>query len=219
MLESEPQREWPEPVEWHEVYPNTPDGVRRAMRRILSYFPSPGVHSMSFGIHLCIEEAIMNATRHGNVLLRDGVRMKDHEGIDVPDPSRHFRVIFSINAHRIRIEIENECVVPFDPAEVPNCTEDENLEKPSGRGIELQRHFSSRARWNGGEYNNRVSLEWHRPWQGRREHIPPEEPFLEDGPWLLDGVSDLTGASGNVRVSLSSSLGILPDEGNGQGSQ
>ena len=45
----------------------------------------------------------------------------------------------------------------FDPADVPDCTLDENLDKPSGRGLKLMRNFMTMVEYN--EHGNRVVME------------------------------------------------------------
>ncbi len=59
----------------------------------------------------------------------------------------------------MRIIIEDEGN-GFRPEDVPDPTEDENLEKPCGRGIMLMRAFLSVVEYN--ERGNRVVLEKNR---------------------------------------------------------
>lgn len=77
-----------------------------------------------FGVRLALEEALVNAIKHGNRL----------------DPAKNVRVQWSVDAVRVVIEIEDEGE-GFDPGEVPDPTADENLERPCGRGIHLMRAF------------------------------------------------------------------------------
>lgn len=92
-----------------------------------------------FGVRLALEEALVNAIKHGN-------RM---------DPSRQVRIHWAINSHSVRIEIEDEGH-GFRPEEIPDPTAAENLEKPSGRGIMLMRAFMTEVDYN--ERGNRVTL-------------------------------------------------------------
>jgi serine/threonine-protein kinase RsbW len=93
-----------------------------------------------FGVRLALEEALVNAIKHGNGM----------------DPDKRVRVKCRIDAHKIRVEIEDEGA-GFVPDLVPDPTEDENLEKPCGRGIMLMRAFLSKVEYN--ELGNRVVLE------------------------------------------------------------
>lgn len=96
-----------------------------------------------FGVRLALEEALVNAIKHGN-------RM---------DPAKSVRISCQINKDKVRIEIEDEGP-GFNPEEVPDPTADENLERPCGRGIMLMRSFMSLIEYN--DVGNRVVLEKHR---------------------------------------------------------
>jgi serine/threonine-protein kinase RsbW len=102
-------------------------------------FPARGV----FGVRLALEEALVNAIKHGNGL----------------DPNKQVHVVCQISAEKVRIVIEDEGD-GFRPQDVPDPTEDENLEKPCGRGIMLMKAFLSVVEYN--ERGNRVVLEKHR---------------------------------------------------------
>jgi serine/threonine-protein kinase RsbW len=84
-----------------------------------------------FGIRLALEEALVNAIKHGNRL----------------DPQKQVRISCWIDRHRIEIRIEDEGR-GFRPADIPDPTADENLEKPSGRGIMLMRAFMDSIEYN-----------------------------------------------------------------------
>ncbi|MEI6239492.1 MAG: ATP-binding protein [Planctomycetia bacterium] len=84
-----------------------------------------------FGIHLAVEEAIVNAIVHGNKL----------------DPAKTVRVSCEVTPQLARIEI-TDAGSGFDPAAVPDCTRDERLEVPSGRGVMLMRSFMTAIAYN-----------------------------------------------------------------------
>jgi serine/threonine-protein kinase RsbW len=92
-----------------------------------------------FGVRLALEEALVNAIKHGN-------RM---------DPAKQVRIGCAINSETVRIEIEDEGH-GFRPSDIPDPTAEENLEKPSGRGIMLMRAFMTDVSFN--ERGNRVTL-------------------------------------------------------------
>jgi serine/threonine-protein kinase RsbW len=96
-----------------------------------------------FGCRLALEEALVNAIKHGNQ----------------NDPRKSVRVVCRIAPDRFVVEIEDEGP-GFDPEDVPDPTSEENLEKPSGRGIMLMRAFMTRVDYQG--RGNRVFLEKHR---------------------------------------------------------
>jgi len=93
-----------------------------------------------FSIHLAAEEAIVNAIVHGNKL----------------DPAKHVVVECVVSPDFMSIEITDEGA-GFDPAKVPDCTQDDRLEVPSGRGVMLMRTFMTRIEYNA--KGNRVLME------------------------------------------------------------
>lgn len=93
-----------------------------------------------FGVRLALEEAIVNAIKHGNGM----------------DPEKNVRIECSISKDQVKIEIEDEGE-GFVPSEVPDPTDFENLEKPCGRGLMLMRSFMTRIDFNAS--GNRVTLE------------------------------------------------------------
>ncbi|MGD0898416.1 MAG: ATP-binding protein [Thermoguttaceae bacterium] len=93
-----------------------------------------------FSIHLAMEEALVNALRHGNRL--------DHR--------KRIHVACRLGPDRIRIEIADEGA-GFDPGTLPDPTCPEKLHATSGRGIMLMKAFMSRVEYN--QVGNRVVLE------------------------------------------------------------
>ncbi len=81
-----------------------------------------------FGIKMALEEALVNAIKHGNQL----------------DPEKKVKVCFSISAHYFEISIMDEGP-GFDPEDVPDPTAPENLERPCGRGLLLMRSFMNQV--------------------------------------------------------------------------
>lgn len=77
-----------------------------------------------FSIELALEEALVNAIKHGNQL----------------QPEKNVRVVYSVTPERFDIRIEDEGD-GFDPGDVPDPTLPENLAKPCGRGLHLIRCF------------------------------------------------------------------------------
>jgi serine/threonine-protein kinase RsbW len=92
------------------------------------------------GVHLAMEEALVNAIKHGNRL----------------DESKSVRVVCRFRPDAVRIEIADEGP-GFKPEEVPDCTADDRLEVPSGRGIMLMRAFMSLVEYN--DLGNQVVME------------------------------------------------------------
>ncbi len=93
-----------------------------------------------FAVHLAMEEALVNAITHGNRL----------------DPQKQVRVRCRLSPRLIRLEISDEGP-GFNPATLPDPTDPDRLESPSGRGVLLMKAFMSRVEW--GESGNHVVLE------------------------------------------------------------
>lgn len=89
-----------------------------------------------YAVRLSLEEAIANAIRHGNQL----------------DPKKQVKALCRIAPKRIRIEILDEGP-GFDPEDVPDPTDPDNLERPGGRGLLLMRCYMTLV-----EYNPRGNL-------------------------------------------------------------
>jgi serine/threonine-protein kinase RsbW len=124
--------------------PSSTTEGQKVQERIISRleqigFPPRGI----FGVRLALEEALVNAIKHGNGL----------------DPNKEVFVTCQISNDKVRVVIEDQGP-GFRVQDVPDPTEDENLEKPGGRGIMLMRAFLSVVEYN--ERGNRVVLEKHR---------------------------------------------------------
>ena len=92
-----------------------------------------------FGVHLAVEEALVNAIKHGNQ----------------EDPAKQVMVHTHVSATAVKIEVTDEGG-GFDPEAVPDPTDDENLEAPSGRGLMLMKSFMSSVEFN--DAGNHVAM-------------------------------------------------------------
>ncbi len=85
-----------------------------------------------FAIKLALEEALVNAIKHGNQL----------------DPEKQVFVTYKITSERFEIRITDEGI-GFNPEDVPDPTAIENLERPCGRGLLLMRGFMTEVEYHG----------------------------------------------------------------------
>ncbi len=92
-----------------------------------------------FGIRLALEEALVNAIRHG------------HRN----DTGKIVRVRYQLNAEQFLVEIEDEGP-GFDPEGVADPLAPQNLERPGGRGVFLMRHYMTWVSFN--ERGNCVTM-------------------------------------------------------------
>ena len=92
-----------------------------------------------FGINLALEEALANAVKHGNK----------------KDSGKNVHVSYSVSGAEVHISVRDEGT-GFDPAQVPDPTDDENIEKPCGRGIMLMRAYMDEVAYS--ETGNEVHM-------------------------------------------------------------
>jgi serine/threonine-protein kinase RsbW len=88
-------------------------------------------HDM-FSIKLALEEALVNAIKHGNQM----------------DRNKKVHVVYHVRPDRFDIKITDEGH-GFDPDDVPDPTAVENLERPCGRGLMLMRHYMTEVAFSG----------------------------------------------------------------------
>ena len=84
-----------------------------------------------FSIHLALEEALMNAIKHGNQR----------------DVSKKVQVTGIVSKSQFEITVRDEGK-GFVRAEVPDPTDDGNVEKTSGRGLMLMEFYMSEVKYN-----------------------------------------------------------------------
>jgi serine/threonine-protein kinase RsbW len=84
-----------------------------------------------FCIKLALEEALVNAIKHGNQF----------------DRSKKVYVSYRLLDDRFEVAVSDDGP-GFDPSDVPDPTAVENLERPCGRGLMLMRHYMSEVAYN-----------------------------------------------------------------------
>ena len=103
------------------------ESIERLQSDVASALSAAGYgEAAAFAIRLALEEALVNAFRHGN------------KG----DASKQVLVECAIDPASVLIEVQDEGE-GFDPGSVPDPTAEENIEIPSGRGIMLMRAYMS----------------------------------------------------------------------------
>ncbi len=115
------------------VIPSDPAEARRVQDEIERLLR---LHDASekdiFGIRLALEEALVNAIKHGNQM----------------DRSKKVTILSVVQPERIDIHITDEGN-GFDPGDVPDPTAIENIERPCGRGLMLMRHYMNEVTFAG----------------------------------------------------------------------
>jgi serine/threonine-protein kinase RsbW len=127
-----PQRELGPSASEKIVIPSDPAEARRVQERIETQIQATRCHDHDlFSIKLALEEALVNAIKHGNGYDKDKTVQIDYE----------------VQPDRFTIRITDQGT-GFDPADVPDPTAVENLERPCGRGLMLMRHYMSEIAFN-----------------------------------------------------------------------
>ena len=93
-----------------------------------------------FGVHLAVEEALVNAIKHGNGECAE----------------KSVAIEYRTSDDCVQIEIADEGR-GFDPHAVPDPTSAEHIDQPNGRGILIMRTYMSRVEYNA--VGNAVLLE------------------------------------------------------------
>jgi len=114
------------------VIPSDPAEARRVQSLIESQLHSLRYEDREiFGIKLALEEALVNAMKHGNQM----------------DASKRVFIHYQLTPERFDIRICDEGQ-GFDPEEVPDPMAAENLERSCGRGLLLMRHYMTEVRFH-----------------------------------------------------------------------
>ena len=127
-------------TEWQADHVFTMEDMLRCLTRIVAAMQACGFSGKEvFGVRLALEEAVVNAIRHG------------HRG----DTSKRVDVRFQISDEQLLIEI-NDQGPGFDPDGLPDPLAPENLERPGGRGVFLIRQYMTWVQYN--KTGNSVTL-------------------------------------------------------------
>ncbi|MBC8482029.1 MAG: ATP-binding protein [Planctomycetes bacterium] len=112
---------------------NSSDAVGEVCEEILTELKNKKLDQDDiFAIHLAIEEAFVNAVKHGNG----------------NDPSKKVGIDYRIGESEFEIFVEDEGE-GFDPVSVPDPRTNENIQKPNGRGLFLMRAYMDKVEFGG----------------------------------------------------------------------
>ncbi len=135
---------------WQEERLSSTDELLGVVQQVASAMADGGYEETDiFGVRLALEEALANAIKHGHHY----------------DPAKRVAIRYRVGDDAVVARITDEGR-GFDPARVPDPTDPENLERSSGRGLFLIRHFTSWAHYN--ETGNSLILCKLRSPRGRR---------------------------------------------------
>ncbi len=120
------------PVSRSIVVPSTPSAIVGVCGQVIAsleanHFGEDDV----FAVHLALEEAFINAVRHGN------------KG----EPGRAVKIDYSVGPDQIEVSMTDEGD-GFDPDVIPDPRYGDNLFKPAGRGLLLIRSYMNVVEYN-----------------------------------------------------------------------
>jgi len=122
------------------VIPSRAEEVAGVLTKIVERIESEGFSPEAvFAVRLALDEALINAIKHGNKL----------------DDSKTVAVDLELDDNGISITIEDEGP-GYDPCSLPDPTAEENLSRPCGRGVMLMHAYMTKVKHN--TKGNRVTL-------------------------------------------------------------
>ena len=113
------------PISRSLVVSSTPAAVVDVYKQILPALKASNFSDEDvFAVHLALEEAFINAVKHGNKM----------------EPSKAVKVDYAVENDKVEICMTDEGP-GFDPEVIPDPRYGDNLYKPAGRGMLLMRSF------------------------------------------------------------------------------
>lgn len=129
-----------EPISQSWTIPSTNAAAAQVQQQVVELIQAHGYKREAvFAVRLALDEALVNAVKHGNQ----------------NDPNKTVHVDFEIDDQRLIIQVEDQGV-GFVPDELPDPTAEENLSRPNGRGVMLMRAYMTDVDFN--KQGNRVIL-------------------------------------------------------------
>jgi len=113
------------PIHSSIVIESKPSGLTKPCQRLLSVLEEKGYTPDDvFAVHLALEEAFLNAIKHGNKM----------------DPSKNVTLEYLVDEEKVEIRMKDEGM-GFDPGSIPDPRVGRNLYRPEGRGLLLMNAY------------------------------------------------------------------------------
>jgi len=113
------------PIRSSVVVESRPSGLNEPCQQILSALERKGyTQDDVFAVHLALEEAFLNAVKHGNKM----------------DPTKKVTIEYMVDREKIEVCMADEGE-GFSPQSVPDPRVGENLYRPEGRGLLLMNAY------------------------------------------------------------------------------
>ena len=128
------------PTSYSIVVESKPSEVVRVCEEVLARLKEKGFGKDDiFAVHLTLEEAFLNAVKHGNKM----------------DSSKTIKVDYSVSENKLEITITDQGL-GFKPDKIEDPRFGENLFKPGGRGLLLMNSYMDMVKYN--EQGNSVHM-------------------------------------------------------------
>jgi len=132
------------------VIPSIPGEIVRVEDTILPILSAKGYGERTlFSVRLALEEAVINAIKHGNEL----------------DNTKRVTIDFAVNDDNFSVSVTDEGE-GFNPDAVPDPWSEQGLEQDSGRGLALMRAYMDEVAFN--EKGNKVTMIKNAPWAAKK---------------------------------------------------
>ena len=120
------------PIRSSIVMESRPAGLQEPCQRLLSLMAERGYSQDDlFAVHLALEEAFLNAVKHGNKM----------------DPTKKVTLDFLVDPEKVEIVMVDEGK-GFNPQSIPDPRVGENLYRPEGRGLLLMNAYMDVVEYN-----------------------------------------------------------------------
>lgn len=120
------------PIQSSLVIESKSSGLREPRERLLSILEEKGyTQDDMFAVHLALEEAFLNAVKHGNKM----------------DPGKKVTLEYSVDQEKVEIRMLDEGE-GFNPHGVPDPRVGDNLYRPEGRGLLLMHAYMDVVEYN-----------------------------------------------------------------------
>ena len=120
------------PINVSIVVKSRPSAVVEVCEQVLSRLEPYGFDKDDiFAVHLALEEAFLNAVKHGNKM----------------DSSKEVKIEYSVDLDKVEISLTDEGD-GFEPTSVADPRYGEDLYKPGGRGLLLMNSYMDVVRFN-----------------------------------------------------------------------
>ncbi len=120
------------PINFSMVVKSRPSAVVEVCEEVLSKLDAYGFDKDdTFAVHLALEEAFLNAVKHGNKM----------------DSSKEVKIECSVDYDKIEISVTDQGE-GFEPASVADPRYGEDLYKPGGRGLLLMNSYMDVVKFN-----------------------------------------------------------------------